>query len=110
MILADQQIVIPLGVLIAFIGALILFVLGQVFAAIWFAAKLSTKVGIMAKSLTNLEEDMKALVKFDTKIEVLHERMNQSQADRSRIWEAIVDLRSALGNKVVQAALNAPST
>lgn len=89
----DQQIVIPVSAFLSFIGAFIIFGLGQLFIAIWVASKLNTKVGLLANTLESLERDVKSLVKFDTKIEVLHERMNQSQADRSRIWEAVVDVR-----------------
>lgn len=97
-VLLEQQIVIPLGVFAAFFGAVIIFLLTHLFGAIWFASRVNTKVGMMAQTLESLEQDVKLLVKFDAKIEVLHERMNSSQQDRTKLWEALVDIRRAVSS------------
>jgi hypothetical protein len=104
----QQQVVIPLGVFVSLFLGLLVFFLGHLFGAIWFASKINTKVGLMADTLANLEKDVKSLVRFDTKIEVLHERMNQSQADRGRLWEAVVDLRRSIGRSELRCELNHP--
>lgn len=109
MLLLDQQIIIPLGVFVSLLGGFLLFLLTHLGGAIWFASRINTKVGVMTNTLTNLEKDVKSLVKFDTKIEVLHERMNQSQADRSRLWEAVVDLRRSISNVQLRSVMDEES-
>ena len=102
----DQQIVIPVGAFLGLLVGLLTFLLTHLLGAIWFASKMNTKVGLMTVALSDLQEDVKALVKFDTKIEVLHERMNQSQADRSRLWEAVVDLRRTVSTVQLRSVMD----
>lgn len=85
----DSQITIPTGQFLTLLLGMLVFLLTHLFAAIWFASKMNTRVTAIAKALDNLEQDMKTLIRFDAKIEVLHERMNQSQEDRRMLWTEI---------------------
>ena len=104
--LLQQTINIPIGAWFAFAGSLLLFLLAQLGSAIWFASKMNTKVGEMSRTLAGLEQDVRSLVTFDAKIQVLHERMNQSQQDRGQLWVAVNDLRRTMSSVQLRQSLS----
>jgi hypothetical protein len=67
-------------------------------AAIWFASRVNTQVGEISRVLGHMESDIRILLMYDGKIQVLEERMRESAHDREGLRAAVDGLRIELQN------------
>lgn len=85
------------------IVTVVIFVVTQIFLMAKFMTATQMQVTEITRCLRQLEADVKALATYDREIRILHERMNQSQADRREIWIELRHVRDRVAEINVHA-------
>ena len=76
--------------------AVVLFLVLHLCGAIWFASRMKTQVESVIAALKIIEVDMRSLLSYDAKIQVLAQRMDDGARDRAQVWVAVETLRRDL--------------
>lgn len=70
------------------VAAIVLFLLSHLGIAIWFASKMNTKVSQIAKSVSEMTDDIKLMAIMNTRVTVLESRMSRTEEDLREVLKA----------------------